>query len=71
MKNTNVFSSVTSTHTLSGYIQNMLLASGLETIAQIDINETSQTNDVDRILSYVIKIFWMIQGYYMITLTAL
>ena len=53
MKSTNVFSSVTSTHTLSGYIQNMLLASGLETIAQIDINETGQTNDADRILSYV------------------
>ena len=34
-------------------IQNMVLASGLGTIAQIDVNETGQTNDVDRILSYV------------------
>ena len=46
-----VFTSVTTSHTLPNYIQNMLLASGydrLETIARIDISETG-TNDIDRI----------------------
>ena len=52
----NLFTSITTTHNLHEYLQNMLLASGydtLETIAQMDVSETGQPNDIDRILSYV------------------
>ena len=53
---TNVFTSVTTPHTVPDYIQNTLLALGydrLQTIARLDVSETGQTNDIDRILNYV------------------
>lgn len=56
----NSFTSKTTTNNLPVYTQNMLLASGydrLEAIAHLDISESGQPNDIDRILDYVRKIF--------------
>ena len=56
----NLFTSITTTHNLPVYIQNMLLASGydrLETIGHMDVSESGQLNDIDEILDYVRKNF--------------
>ena len=56
----NLFSSITTTHNIPVYIQNMLLASGydrLETIAHMNVSESDQPNDIDGILDYVRKNF--------------
>ena len=56
----NLFTSITTTHNLPVYIQNMLLASGydrLETIGHMDVSESGQLNDIDEILDYVRKSF--------------